>query len=44
MSKEEVIALLLAELKDDVIGTIEKTEDGLKLSFTDGTVRTILVK
>ena len=44
MSTEELIALLLAELKDDLIGSVEKTESGLKLTFTDGTVRTIIVK
>ncbi len=44
MSAEELTALLVAELKDDVIGTIEKTENGLKLIFTDGTVRMIFVK
>ena len=44
MSVEELIALLLAELKDDLIGSIERTQNGLKLTFTDGTVRTIIVE
>ena len=43
MDTEELIALIMAELKDDLIGTIEKIENGLKLTFTDGTERTIVV-
>ena len=43
MSVEEVIALLRACLKDDIIGMIATENNVLTLSFTDGTERTITV-
>ena len=43
MSVEETVALLLAELKDDIIGMIERSGNAVKLIFTDGTVRTVTV-
>ena len=44
MSKEELIELLKAELKDDIIGEVTQCEDSLKIIFHDGTQRTITIK
>ena len=44
MSVEEIVALLVAELKDDVIGTVSHEGNTVKMEFTDGTVRTITTR
>ena len=43
MSVADMIALLLAELKDDVIGAVSHEGNTVTVEFTDGTVRTITV-
>ena len=44
MKIEEVLALLVAELKDDIIGEIFVEKNILTLKFSDGTVRKIIVE
>ena len=44
MNIEEMVALLVAELKDDVIGTISQNGNVLTVTFTDGTQRMITVE
>ena len=44
MSVEILLALLAAELKDDVLGTVQKFDNGLVIVFGDGTVRKITVE
>ncbi len=44
MSIEEVVALLLAELKDDIIGTVSNEGDTITLAFTDGSELKIIVE
>ena len=44
MSVEEMLALLVAEMKDDVIGTNSHSGNVLTVTFTDGTVRKITVE
>ena len=43
MSIEQLIALLRAELEDDLVGMVSVEDDTLVLSFTDGTQRKITV-
>lgn len=43
MSVEEMLALIVAELEDDIIGTISQNGNVLKVAFTDGTERIITV-
>ena len=44
MKIEEVLALLVAELKDDIIGEIFVEKNVLTLKFMDGVVRKITVE
>ena len=41
---EELAALLFFELKDDVVGVISREGNVLKITFGDGTVRTVTVE
>ena len=41
---EELVALLVAELEDDVDGAVLREEGAIVLKFADGTTRTILVR
>lgn len=43
MTIEEMIGLLLAELKDDVVGTIKHEGNMIVIAFTNGIERTITV-
>ena len=43
MTIEEMICLLLAELKDDIVGTIKYEGNEIVVSFTNGIERTITV-
>lgn len=43
MKVEDLVSLLVAELKDDVMGTIRRDGDTIVLIFADGTKRTITV-
>ena len=43
MNVEELIALLVAELKDDVKGAIVREGNTVKVVFGDGTTRTVTV-
>lgn len=43
MNIAEMVALLAAELKDDVIGMISQSGNVLTVTFTDGTERIITV-
>ena len=44
MNVTDMVALLVAELKDDIIGTISQNGNVLTIAFTDGTERTITVE
>lgn len=44
MKIQEMIALLVAELKDDVIGEIYVKNNVLTLTFSNGTIRKIIVE
>lgn len=44
MNVADMVALLIAELKDDVIGTIFQNGNVLTVTFTDGTERIITVE
>ncbi len=44
MNVSELLALLLAELKDDIVGMLEKDENTIVVRFGDGTVRKITVE
>ena len=44
MNVSELIALLMAELKDDIVGMISKEENTIIICFGDGTERTITVE
>ncbi len=43
MSIEQLVALLRAELEDDLVGMISAEGDTLTLSFADGSTRKISV-
>ena len=43
MSIEQLVALLLTELNDDLVGMVSAEGNTLTLSFTDGTERKITV-
>lgn len=44
MNVEELTALIMAELKDDIVGMISKEENTIVIQFGDGTERTITVE
>ncbi len=43
MSVSELLALLMAELKDDIVGMPVKEGNTIVINFGDGTVRKIIV-
>ena len=44
MNVSELVALLMAELKDDIVGMISREENTIVIRFGDGTKRTITVE
>ncbi len=44
MTIEDMLALLVASLKDDVLAEIEREGNVITVKFSDGTVRTVTVK
>ncbi len=44
MTVEEMIALIRAELQDDIIGSISYEGNVVTVEFTDGTIRRITVE
>ena len=43
MTIDQMVALLIAELKDDIVGTVSAKENVITVSFTDGEERKITV-
>ncbi len=43
MKIEDLLALLIAELEDDVVGSVTREGNGLTVRFADGTERKIIV-
>ena len=43
MTIDQMVALLIAELKDDIVGTVSAEGNVITVSFTDGKERKITV-